>query len=157
MPDPGCHCELTPGVAADPRLNERMIAPSPPRVMPTEVGIHDYRCGGVIKPWMPTSVGMTRGQCDPRLDESAGRHAHLVIAGLEPAIYAQLTGHNCPALGCLCVDGRHKAGHDGYFPATTGTFLLAQRSTPLEGSHVTRGRLLRRAHNDKLAEGNGAP
>ena len=52
-----------------------------------------------------------RPAADPRLDESQGRHAHLV-AGRVPAIYAR------PVVSRplrRCVGGRNKPCHDGYF------------------------------------------
>ena len=55
-----------------------------------------------------------RPGADPRLDESEGRHAYLVMAGLVSAIYARLIGS--PPLR-LCVDGRDRPGHDGHFLA----------------------------------------
>jgi hypothetical protein len=55
-----------------------------------------------------------RPGADPRLDESEGRHAYLVMAGLVPAIYARLIGS--PPLR-QCVDGWDKPGHDGPFLA----------------------------------------
>ena len=60
-----------------------------------------------------------RPGADPRLDESEGRHAYLVMAGLVPAIYARLIGS--PPLR-PCVDGRDRPGHDGHF--------LARRAAP---------------------------